>query len=184
MWGGKSSWLNSELTLLADIGLKCVKIIHVDDTRPASDDSGSTHNSSFTKITSKVDIIKAARLADIPVEELAKYHTIGVDEAQWFSDLFVQITYLVNEEKMNILVAGLSGNFQQEKFGQVLDLIPKANEAKLMLAKCHECLREDPTNIVDAPFTKRLDKSITAEKDVGAGDKYMAVCRYHYLKNS
>lgn len=180
MWGGKSSWLTSELTLLADIGLKCLKIIHVADDRPATDDSGSTHNSTFKQLTDKVDRLRVNLLTDILPTDYSKYHTIGIDEAQFFPDLLEIVLFLVNEKHINVLVSGLSGNFKREKFGQVLDLIPHANEAKLMQAKCHLCLKEDPTNIVDAPFTKRFDKTNQEEKVIGAKDKYAAVCRKHY----
>ena len=51
MFSNKTTELNNELTEFSDVGFKVLKITHMIDDRDdaaASDNSGSTHNSSYT----------------------------------------------------------------------------------------------------------------------------------------
>src|SRR5579871_3003904 len=57
MFSGKTTWLNGELTQLADKGFSVLKISHSDDIRTNvinGDDCGSTHNSSYKFLSEKI----------------------------------------------------------------------------------------------------------------------------------
>jgi len=87
MFSGKTSWLNSELTQLADKKFRVLKIIHADDDRQdveINDNSGSTHNSSYKSLSSKISVIRTSELTHIDIDN---FHVIGVDESQFFSEL-------------------------------------------------------------------------------------------------
>jgi len=189
MFCGKTTWLNGELTQLADKGFNVVKIIHGDDIRDdvaSSDNSGTTHNSSYRSLSDKITVIRTLTLKGL---ELNKFHAIGIDEAQFFPDLIEACDELVEHQGKHVRVAGLDGDAFKHKFGQVLDLIPMCDEVQKLRASCKVCLKELEQkkfrgNIlaIEGSFTKRLGKS-TEQKDVGGSDKYIPVCRYHHSQN-
>ena len=75
----------------------------------------------------------------------------------------------------NVIVASLDGDAYRRKFGQVLDLIPHADNVTKLKAFCDMC-RKNEKKIRPAPFTARLSKS-KDPKVVGGRDLYMAMCR-------
>jgi len=186
MFSGKTTWLNGELTQLADTGFKVMKIIHSDDIREdvaKCDNSGSTHNSSYKSLSMKIKCVRASNLSNIDVSE---YHVIGVDESQFFPDLYKVVENWVENMGKHVRIVGLDGDSFKNKFGQTLDLIPICDEVIKLHARCDICLKDLKRvnfrgNILSiaGPFTKRLGKS-TEQKVVGGADKYIPVCRYHH----
>lgn len=192
MFSDKTTWLNSELTRFADRGFSVLKITHEDDVRDSvasCDDSGSTHNSSYTSLTPKIKRLRSLELKHIDV---SNYNVVGIDEGQFFPDLYASVKEWVNIGK-HVRVVGLDGDFKMEKFGQVIDLVPIADEFVKVKASCRICLDElekvgfhgnilaieGPFTKRIRPFTKRIGHS-NGQKDVGGSDKYMPVCRYHH----
>lgn len=186
MFSGKTTWLNGELTQLADKRFSVLKIIHSDDIRPkieSCDNSGSTHNSSYRSLSNKITTIRASKLKDI---DITKYHVIGVDESQFFPDLKEVIEDWVEYKGKHIRIAGLDGDSFKQKFGQTLDLIPICDEVIKLNASCKICLidleksgfRGNILSIV-GPFTKRLGHS-KEQKKVGGAEEYIPVCRFHH----
>ena len=186
MFSSKSTWLNYELTKLSDIGLTCLKIIHGDDDRPnvtCNSRSGSTHSSSFKDLSSSIDVVRVKTLKEVTN---LNYHVIGIDEGQFFPDLYEYVNDWVENNGIHVRVVGLDGDFQKRKFGQILDLIPICDEVEKLNAKCKLCLDElSKMNYkgnmmgISAPFTKRIGYNLE-QKDVGGNDKYIPVCRYHH----
>jgi thymidine kinase len=186
MFSGKTTRLNYDLTRFADKGLSTLKIVHAEDIRDdvaSSDMSGSTHNSSYRSLSSK---IKCVRVSELSKVDVSAYHAIGIDEAQFYPDIYQVVERWVEIEGKHVRIAGLDGDYSKRKFGQVLDLIPMCDKVKKLTASCVICLAElKKTNFhgnifsLEAPFTKRLGTS-TQQKDVGGSDKYIPVCRYHH----
>ena len=56
-----------------------------------------------------------------------------------------------SENKKTLYVSGLDGDYKQEKFGEILDLIPLSNTITKLHAFCAVCKNGTP-----AYFTKRL----------------------------
>ena len=187
MVSSKTSWLNMELTQYADTGFKCLKIIHSDDVRndvSVNDASGSTHNSSFKHLTDKIDIMRVSNLDDIVNDD---YHVIGIDESQFFPELYDKVYDWVENKGIHVMVVGLCGDFKKNKFGKILDLIPICDTVEKFNAKCQVCLQELSNqnykgNItgLNAPFTKKIDSNNDNQKDVGGRDKYYPTCRIHH----
>ena len=63
------------------------------------------------------------------LEGLENYDVIAIDEAQFFPDIVEICEYLANQGK-EVLVAALDGTFQREPFGEVLKLLPKAENVE------------------------------------------------------
>lgn len=186
MWSGKTTWLNSKLTLFADTGFKVLKITHSDDVRPTvatSDEAGSTHNSSYRSLSSRITVVRCSELKHV---EISDFNIIGVDEGQFFGDLKDTVLRWVEYSNKNVFVVGLDGDSSRNKIGQILDLIPIADEFVKLSAYCKACQesieRESRGNILTgskAPFTKRLVND-TAQVLVGGSESYSAVCRFHH----
>ena len=101
---------------------------------------------------------------------------IGIDEAQFFSDLKY---FILKAEKTNkiIIIAGLDGDFKRNPFGQILECIPLCDNVIKLSAMCMESKDGTP-----GIFTKRIIKS-NKQTLIGAQDSYVAVCREKYLSS-
>ena len=91
-----------------------------------------------------------------------------INEGQFFSDLYNAVCLLVNQHHKIVYIGGLDGDYQMKKFGQMIDLIPLADEVEKLRAICTQCKKP-------AAFTKRLSKE-TEQKVIGC-DNYIPVCR-------
>ncbi len=178
MMSGKSHWLMSQLTIYASLGLPVLYINHKNDTRETmGDEYFSTHGAQFNKIPGSISRVKTDKLVDLSNND---YIVIGIDEAQFFSDLIPTVKKWVDEDKKMVYCAGLDGDYKREFFGDILKLIPLADSAAKMTAKCPRCLEEKKSHTIqNAPFTCRLVKS-DEKVLVGGADKYIPLCRYHY----
>jgi thymidine kinase len=98
---------------------------------------------------------------------------IAVDEAQFFDDL-QEVVAGWAEGGIHVLVSGLNGDYRGNAFGQILNLIPTADEVVWKTAYCAVCCDGTP-----ASFSKRVDEQDTRTLVVGGKEKYKAVCRKH-----
>ncbi len=102
--------------------------------------------------------------------------TIFIDEGQFFADLKETVIYLVEALHINVIVSGLDGDSNRNKFGSILDLIPYSNTCTKINAACILCLDGTP-----APFSFRNENN-NEQILIGSTDKYMSLCRKHYLE--
>lgn len=193
MFSGKTTWLNWELTKLADKGFRVVKLIHLSDERDdvaSSSEKGTTHNSTFTDLSPKIKCFRVEKLSHY---DPTGFHVIGIDESQFFDDLVENVKEWVEKKGIHVRVSGLCGDINKNKFGSVLDLIPFCDGVEKMTASCVLCLKDLKKadfkgNIlaIDAPFTRKIGASLpipsisTPVIDIGGSDKYIPVCRYHH----
>eukprot|EP00817_Percolomonadidae_sp_ATCC50343_P006108 CAMPEP_0117431704 /NCGR_PEP_ID=MMETSP0758-20121206/11244_1 /TAXON_ID=63605 /ORGANISM="Percolomonas cosmopolitus, Strain AE-1 (ATCC 50343)" /LENGTH=169 /DNA_ID=CAMNT_0005220991 /DNA_START=154 /DNA_END=659 /DNA_ORIENTATION=- len=103
---------------------------------------------------------------------IEEYDVIGIDEGQFFPDIKEFAEYAANKNKV-VIVAALDGTFERKTFGDVCELIPKAEKVTKLLAVCAQCQ-------ADAAFSKRLTQE-TSTVCVGGAEKYIAVCRECYF---
>ncbi|KAF5782783.1 putative thymidine kinase [Helianthus annuus] len=107
----------------------------------------------------------------IGLEAYHKLEVIGIDEAQFFEDLYDFCIKAADHDGKTVIVAGLDGDYLRRSFG-VLDIIPIADSITKLKAKCELCGKP-------ASFTLR--KTDETERELVAGaDVYMPVCRHHY----
>ena len=128
----------------------------------------------------KIPCIKTEFLMDltsIRVEEkdkVEKSSVILINEGQFFSDLIEFVKkMLLNNKK--IYVCGLDGDFQREKFGNILDLIPICDKVLKLSSLCSICKDGTP-----GIFSKRL--SSEKEQTIVGAANYIPVCRGCYDK--
>jgi len=89
------------------------------------------------------DGVQVAAMKCSVLPKLSGYDTVLIDEAQFFDSLEG-----VETLAPNVVVAGLSGDYQKKPFGKILELIPKADNVTFLKARC-DC--GEP-----AAFTKRI----------------------------
>ncbi|XP_051125134.1 thymidine kinase a-like isoform X1 [Andrographis paniculata] len=106
-------------------------------------------------------------------EAYDKLDVIGIDEAQFFGDLYDFCSNVADHDGKTVIVAGLDGDYLRRSFGSVLDIIPIADSVTKLTARCEVCGKK-------AFFTLRKTNEVQTELIAGA-DVYMPVCRKHYV---
>lgn len=170
MMASKSTELITRLSKYAALGLRILYINSSLDTRSSS--SLSTHNPTLI-LSSFITSTKADVLSSV---DISFFDVIGIDEGQFFSDLLLAGEWANTK---HVIVAGLDGDAEQRQFGQMINLLPLADEIVKLNALCKSCFRRDGSK-EPAPFTMRVNsQSQSAETniDIGGADKYEAVCR-------
>lgn len=180
MFSGKTSWLNARLTALADIdkteSLHILRIGHeidkVGSRMTNGQDGCNSHSSSFFGISPRITCMTTGNLSEI---SLKNWNVIGIDEAHFHKDLLTFVKGCLDGNKI-VFVAGLSGDFNGLKFGEIADLIPLADKIMPFTAECSDCIQEG--RLVEAPFTVRIVK-FQGQVHVGGADDFKPVCRMH-----
>jgi thymidine kinase len=167
MFSGKSTEIIKKIKLLQKIDKKVLIIKPVIDNRYETNKI-TTHNHE------SVDCIILNNLNDMDFSSIESFDALVIDEAQFFSDLYEVIKFILDNFNINIIVAGLDGDFQRKPIGQILNLIPLADKCIKLNSYCSLC-----KDLTEAPFSFRLDQSKEIFL-VGGADKYIPVCRMHY----
>jgi thymidine kinase len=95
-----------------------------------------------------------------------------INEGQFFEDLCECVEYMLKNCK-KVYIAGLDGDFERKKFGQILDLIPLCDKVTKLTSLCSMC-----KNGALGIFSKRLTNE--KEQTVIGSDNYIPVCRNCY----
>jgi len=115
-------------------------------------------------------------LPQLLTEEFKLAHTIFIEEAQFFNDLYEFVKIAVEKHNKHVIVIGLDGDSDRNNFGQIHKLIPICDNITKLKALCSICKDGSP-----GIFSKKITTS-TSTIDVGSDDKYIAVCRKCYSK--
>lgn len=166
MFSGKTTQLIREYKKWSNIGKKILVINHQFDNRYTSENYMINHDKE------KINCILINKLSDVD-NQIEEYDIILINEGQFFNDLKEYCIKWIEIKNKNVIVAGLDGDFKRNKFGQMLDLIPYADEYYKLSAMCHICRDGTPAN-----FTYRINND-NNQIIVGINE-YMALCRTHY----
>jgi thymidine kinase len=166
MFSGKSTELIRRCSRYEAIGKNVSIINHSLDSR-IQGENVATHSKHTHKAIKTTNLLN---LDFLPIPDC-----IGIDEAQFFPDLFDFISYM---ERFNvvIIIAGLDGDFKRNNFGQIHQCIPLCDTVTKLSAMCCECKDGTP-----GIFTKKKDSSNNSVIDIGGNDKFVSVCRFHYF---
>ncbi len=118
------------------------------------------------------DAVAASSLHEVE-DIISAFTVIAIDEGQFFPDL-IPYCHKWSNEGRTVIVAGLDGTFQRKPFGNILELIPMAEEVTKLSAVCVTCG-------YDACFTRRTTNELNVEV-IGGADKYVALCRGCFLE--
>jgi len=199
MWSSKSKYLASKVAKCSDLGMKCIIINHLKDERSECDDTNddghfTQHGSSSFILSPSITKIKTSLTKLIDVDE---FDLIAIDECQFFDYSLVDcVKEWVNEKHKTLICAGLDGDFNGNKFGHLLDLIPQADKVKKLRAQCSVCLEELKRSgfkgigaiKANAPFSALIRRPSSEDEYnsqiiVGGSEKYTSMCRYHHQKH-
>lgn len=175
MFSGKTSELTNTSKSYSSIGANVMNINYFLDTR-----YGENHIITHNK--EKLESINIKNLSEIKKnDEYNKIYNesnvICINEAQFFSDLKNCVIDFCYNDGKKVFICGLDGDYKQESFGQILELIPHAEKVIKLKAFCGICKNGTP-----AYFTKRIVEN-SEQILIGANDKYIPVCRHHIHNN-
>ena len=106
-------------------------------------------------------------------DKINAYTHIFINEAQFFPDLKQSVIKLVEEYDKHVIICGLDSDFKREKFGDIWDLIPYADNITKLKGKCNNC---DYYSL----FTHRVSKE--EKQEVIGTNNYIPLCRQCYIK--
>jgi len=167
MYSGKTSELIREYNKWKSINKTVLIINFAEDERYGKDNFLYSHD----KI--KAQCVKTLKLNNITKQILDEYEIILINEGQFFSDLKENVINWCDNYNKHIIVAGLDGDFERNKFGDILDLIPHADDVVKIKGLCSLC--KDGTSAI---FSLRITND--KEQKVIGSDNYIPVCRKHY----
>lgn len=194
MFSGKSTQLLHAINSYLAIGKKVLVVNHALNTRyNALHERGSgvaTHACGVTTHDGNSDRKSTGGNKHVVVlddlRHLYTHHSnlalldavdvVCIEELQFFDDTYETLRYVVDTLEKHVVCAGLIADYKREPFGDVLRLIPLADELTHLKALCTVC--NDGTAAI---FTQR-QSAATGQVHIGERESYRAVCRRHYLQ--
>ncbi|KAG5416419.1 hypothetical protein IGI04_003986 [Brassica rapa subsp. trilocularis] len=173
MFSGKSTSLLRRIKSEINAGRSVAMVKSSKDTRYAKD-SVVTHDEIGFPCWALPDLMSFQDI--LGQDAYAKLDVIGIDEAQFFGDLYEFCCKVADDDGKTVIVAGLDGDYLRRSFGAVLDIIPLADSVTKLTARCEVCGHK-------AFFTLRKTRDTRTEL-IGGADVYMPVCRKHYVNNN
>jgi thymidine kinase len=172
MFSGKTTKLLEIYKQNVFCEIETTVINHATDTR-YHESMLSTHDK---RMIPCIQVNKFSDLDDSQKMMIDKSHVILINEGQFFEDLVDFVKEMLQFSKM-IYIAGLDGDFQRKKFGQLLDLIPICDKVTKLNSLCSRC-----KNGTLGIFSMRLTDE-TQQTLVGS-ENYIPVCRACYENNN
>jgi thymidine kinase len=174
MFCGKTSAILRKLTQMSELGLATLYINHGKDTR--SENIFSSHTN--LSVSDKISMVKIINLNECNID-LSVFDAIGIDEAQFFGEQIVGFVRMLVEEKGKyVIVGGLDGNFKREKFGNIFDLIPFADNVTKLHAFCKNCSKKKILRpAIFSKYTSSTNIICSDGINIGGAEKYEPVCR-------
>jgi thymidine kinase len=170
MFAGKSAYIIREYKKWKSIGKHVLTLNYAGDIRYTTEHKIVSHDQE------SVDCVMIEYLTDELTETVKAYDVILINEAQFFTNLKKYVRYWTDDLKKIVIVSGLDGDYMREKFGEILDLVPCADQYIKLKAYCTLCA--DGT---DALFSWKKTDRINSNNIIDIGvDKYEPLCRKHY----
>lgn len=173
MFSGKTSKILDLYKQCEFSNIPVVVINHTSDKR-YSETMLSTHDLKMIPCIQASSLCDAMEILEIK-NKINDATVILINEGQFFNDLYEWTEMMVDTNHKEIYICGLDGDFNRNKFGQILDLIPLCDKVTKLKSLCSMC-----KNGTKALFSLR----VTEEKEqvlIGS-DCYKPVCRACYNK--
>ena len=104
-------------------------------------------------------------------KDIKNADVILINEGQFFKDIVSSVKTLVEKMHKKVYICGLDGDFERNKFGCLLDLIPFCDTVIKLHSNCHVCS-------ADAIFSHRTTDE--AGQVVIGSFNYVPLCRKCY----
>lgn len=175
MFAGKSSALLSIVRRHKALGWAVCVITHACDTRYGVDQVVNHDQQRCPAISTK----ELTPLLEM--QEYTEAKLVVIEEAQFFGDLVDFVTRAVDVHGKHVVVVGLDGDAQRRPFGKVLELVPHADRITKLTSLCKACADGTAAIFTAAVAADAVAAATAGEACVGAADKYVPMCRRHYL---
>jgi thymidine kinase len=167
MFSGKTTKLLEIYNMYRICDVECC-VVNYDKDKRYHEELLSTHDKKMIPCINVKHLRQAAT-----TENIGKYTVFLVNEGQFFDDVDEVVLDLVQNHNKKVYVCGLDGDYKQNTFGKLLNLIPHCDNYSKLHAICKKC--KDGTL---ASFSKRIT-SETGQEVIGS-DNYIPVCRKCY----
>ena len=180
MYSGKTSKLLEIYKQYSFCNVPVMVINHASDVR-YHESMLSTHDkvmipciqtNSLSEIWNHKDVNSTFNKTTASHLKVRNASVILINEGQFFEDLYDCVIDMLKHNKQ-VYIAGLDGDFERKKFGQMLDLIPMCDEVTKLTSLCSVCKNGKP-----GIFSLRL--SDEKQQTVVGSDNYKPVCRKCY----
>jgi thymidine kinase len=169
MFAQKTTELLRRVRRYQSIGYNVLVVNFIADTRYGKECIAS-HDKEVAKATC------VAQLSEInEMVHSQTYQVIAIDEGQFFPDLFHYVSLWADTLPVHIVISGLDGTSDRKPFGDILRLIPHAEEVERLTAFCSICC-----NGTVAMYSQYIG-DVKNDIAIGGADMYRPVCRAHYL---
>ena len=181
MFSGKTSYLLDVYKKCKLCNIPIAVINHSSDNRYTNNNSLSTHDKLMVPCIltkSLMELWNYDKLEENYSEKSSDHMSIRnanvilINEGQFFDDLYPCVIDMLNEKKQ-VYICGLDGDFQRRKFGSILDLIPICDKVTKLNSLCGICKNGTP-----GIFSKRISNE--KEQFLIGSDNYLPVCRNCY----
>jgi thymidine kinase len=169
MFAQKTTELLRRVRRYQSIGYQVLVANYAADTR-----YGKDRVSSHDKVFEAAVCVDRLECLEAMVRS-GSYQVLAIDEGQFFPDLFEKVTAWADELPIHIVISGLDGTSDRTPFGDMLRLIPHAEEVERLSAFCAVC--RDGTVAVYSKYVGQKGDDIV----IGAAESYHPVCRRHYI---
>jgi len=189
MFSSKSSSLLSEINRYKYITDKILVINSILDIKRHNDITINKKGFGYMKThdNKKYEALMLKNLTELKTNTFfnLKYNyadIILIDEGQFYNDLYQFLQNELRENNKKFIVAGLSSDYNMKPIGDIIKLVPIADDITKLSALCMICKDGTPAN-----FTKLINTTVLSHESdasqilVGSNDSYYPCCRYHYL---
>jgi thymidine kinase len=173
MFSGKTSKILDLYKQCEFSNIPVVVINHTSDKR-YSETMLSTHDLKMIPCIQASSLCDAMEILEIK-NKINDATVILINEGQFFNDLYEWTEMMVETNHKEIYICGLDGDFNRNKFGQILDLIPLCDKVTKLKSLCSMC-----KNGTKALFSLRVKEE--KEQVLIGSDCYKPVCRACYNK--
>jgi thymidine kinase len=181
MFSGKTSYLLDIYKKCKLCNISMAVINHSSDNRYTNNSSLSTHDKLMVPCISTKSLMELWNYDDLEEKyneksnnhmSLRNAKVILINEGQFFNDLYPCVIDMLKEKKQ-VYICGLDGDFQRQKFGDILELIPMCDKVTKLNSLCSICKNGTP-----GIFSKRISNE--KEQFLIGSDNYLPVCRNCY----
>ena len=173
MFAQKTTELLRRVRRYKSIGYKVLVVNYIGDNR-----YGHEVIASHDKEVEKAVCVEYLKSVDHLVRS-GDYNVVSIDEGQFFTDMLEYVTKWADELPIHIVISGLDGTSERKQFGDMLKLIPHAEEVERLSAFCSEC--RDGTVAVYSKYFGAAEKDENGVA-IGGAEAYRPVCRKHFLR--
>lgn len=191
MYAEKTTVLMRDLLREKASGMRVAYFNYAGDTRNP-EDVYSTHNplmrTNFSS-TNSFPLHSYYYLSSI-LMYVDDYDVFGIDEGQFFVDLYDTVMKLVEGHNKIVYIVGLDSDANRKKFGQLLDLFPVADSYEKLYARCMSCAKQGIRK--KAIHTRKIQPQPQPQQcenapmkiEIGGKEMYESVCRKCYCSSS